>query len=230
MSERPILMSGSMVRAILAGQKSMTRRVITPARSLVDGSPWGAAAWARLDLDASTVRVDPGPSPAGNAGPYLKVPLRDGDTEHRVYPRYAPGDLLWVRETWQAWADGATRYRATDCDSGDVPWRPSIFMPRTRSRIALRVTGVRVERVQSITEADAIAEGVATAWGDLGPVACARFQNESCRIARELNPAARTAGPPALFGALWSRINGRASWDADVWVWVVGFERVEVRP
>ena len=106
MAERPIIFSAPMVRAILAGRKTMTRRLATS-------------------------------------------PLR----------KCEPGDLLWVRETW-APSDPVPAYKADNPNSDGWGWRPSIHMPRSASRITLRVTAVRVERLQDISEEDATAEGV----------------------------------------------------------------------
>lgn len=90
------LFTGDNVRAIIDGRKTMTRRVVTRANTLIDGSPWSGH-WTKFgDLDFTNARPDPGPSPAGNAGPYLHVPRQDGETVHRIYPKWCPGDLLWV--------------------------------------------------------------------------------------------------------------------------------------
>ena len=128
---RPILFSGPMVRAILSGAKTQTRRVITPQPDA--RLRWGLAGW-------EDVHGRP-------------LPCRYG----------APGDLLWVRETWGIageFGDGtAHTYRATD-DRNGIIWRPSIFMPRALSRITLKITDVRVERIQDISEPDEAAEGV----------------------------------------------------------------------
>lgn len=146
MTERPILFSAPMVQAILAGQKTQTRRVI------------------RLRHDADVVVVD---------GRVWK-PARVDYSGYVDCPYGQPGDRLWVRETWaQARAarhDQPLRDviayaadRESMADLFGIPdrrWRPSIHMPRWASRITLEVTGVRVERLRDITPADAMAEGV----------------------------------------------------------------------
>ena len=107
MADRPILFSAPMVRALLAGTKTQTRRLLTPRNTLFDGGRWPnylaehAFHWDRAWIDL-------GPSPAGNPGPYLKLPVTNiamqpesrEETVHRVYPVTQPGDRLWVREGW----------------------------------------------------------------------------------------------------------------------------------
>lgn len=147
--ERPILFSGPMVRAILEGQKTQTRRVVKPAplhRPVLcrPGATIGCTDEQWVDADGI------------HAGKPMKCPYGK------------PGDRLWVRETW-AWcskARGHWLYRADDSDLGtchvkDGRWKPSIHMKRAASRIMLQVVAVRVERLQEISEADAEAEGVA---------------------------------------------------------------------
>lgn len=240
MTERPILFSGPMVRAILEGRKTQTRRVVKPQPSnglsigcySTDGRP-DLSEWVLSGVDG-----DPIDAPA------LRCPYGQ------------PGDRLWVRETWRigAWREGgrvALDYQASheanrtpwlnppceefdklvcqsalDCDAavrigggsvyeskdggwrwerGDSPcrWRPSIHMPRWASRLTLEVTGVRVERVQEISEADAAAEGVMPLQMDRG----------SCIPSYE---------------GLWDSINVKRGfgWDANPWVWVVEFKAV----
>lgn len=187
MSERPILFSGEMVRALLAGRKTQTRRVAKPRKhtSLLGGS------WS------DSYVLDP-----GNA----QWLMRD-------CPYGAPGDRLWVREAWRlSVAGGFVYYRADreheECTAElakrdpSLAWRPSIHMPRWASRLTLEVVSIRVERLQDISEADAIAEGVAV------PMTC------------DVEHTARNA-----FRSLWERINGPGSWDANPWVWVVEFRR-----
>jgi hypothetical protein len=218
--EYPMLFSAAMVRAILAGAKTQTRRCIMPRNSLVNGSgacmradPEILSAWPNLDFGQAW--IDAGPSPAGNPGPYLKAPGPD-DSAHRVYSRIQPGDELWVRETWCAPDPGNVVYRADMSDaaraeekairrvvSGCVPWRPSIFMPRWASRITLKITSVRAERLQDISALAVRAEGV-----------------ESQRDITSYVP---------LFHELWDSINGKragCSWADNPWVWVLSFKRI----
>lgn len=193
MRERPILFSGAMVRAILGGRKSQTRRAVKPQP---------AGAWA---------------APGRSSCPYGQ-----------------PGERLWVREThapradcWGRWAESVAYERSVfgpgelcyAADGGDPfieKWRPSIHMPRWACRLVLEVAGVRVERLQAISEGDAEAEG---AERDTEPCDHAR---RSCAEVGCLGPTHR-----AGFADLWASINGQASWDANPWVWVVDFRRVE---
>lgn len=153
MADRPILFSGPMVRAIIEGRKTQTRRIIEPH----EPAPLVAG----------------GEKPAGNLVT-LKIPARHGGWMQgpTFKLKYAPGDRLWVREAWtdidaQPHCDlayaGMTgfAYRATDDDEMTIPprWRPGIHMRRVDSRLTLLVTAVRVERLQDISEANAIAEG-----------------------------------------------------------------------
>lgn len=219
--ERPVLCSATMVRALLAGTKTQTRRLPTSATSLVDGAGIAAGPFQRLNLNKAW--LDPGPSPAGNPGPYLKAPKLWADTVHRVYPRWAKGDRLWVRETWRVSEDGTLHGTATDdrdvhyrADEDEPPaqgcWRSPLFMPRWASRITLDVVEVRVERLQSISEEDATAEGVG---------AQAYFMADGT-IDNAMSISARTN-----FEHLWDTINGkRASWASNPWVFAISFRRV----
>jgi len=142
-------------------------------------------------------------------------------------PYGKPGDQLWVRESWrhreigEGAREGRHRcdyvYRATEnVDAlGLERWKPSIHMPRAASRITLEVTGVRVERLQDISEADAHAEGVTR---DTEPCDHKRF---SCEDVGCLGPTHRAA-----FGQLWEDLNGSGSWKSNPWVWVIGFKKV----
>jgi hypothetical protein len=165
--ERPILFSGPMVRAILEGRKTQTRRVVKMSNS--QGFP--RKLWAQLDF--TNAFPDGGPSPAGNPGPYLHVLRRDPTvpddpgwhTRHRIYPKWFVGDRLWVRETYLSGSfsiDPSGEYKSIGyaADGGLGPWRSPMFMPRSASRLTLEITEIRVQRVQEIREEDAGAEGI----------------------------------------------------------------------
>lgn len=209
--EKPILFSTPMVRAILAGRKTVTRRVIKPQPPSIGqyrfSNPPYKAFWNHLHKKWWLTPLD----------------VDEFDPSPRELYEYAcpygqPGDRLWVRETWrkldcpqhdEGQPPGTlclcnqVQYRA-DGDS-DGKWRPSIFMPRWASRVTLEITGVRIERLQEISEADAIAEGVE-----------ARGPNH-------------VVGARYRFGQLWNPINAKRGygWEANPWVWVVEFKRVE---
>jgi hypothetical protein len=206
MNEHPILFSTEMVKAILDGRKTQTRRVI----KLADG--------ALADSDNI-----PAAGYDGQLAPYVM-------DFSKTYPRWTqrdcpygqPGDRLWVRETWSCIgaeqvkpseiAPGYTVYYATDDIARNWrvnKWRPSIFMPRWASRITLEVTGVRVERVQDIRDEDILDEGM---------------------IAH--SPNGVFSNPESVsrnqFVVLWDSINAKRgySWESNPWVWVVEFKRV----
>jgi len=184
--EHPLIFTGESPTAILDGRKTQTRRVVARANTNVDGQGrctenefWS---WRWFDFDSDYVFADPGPSPSGNLGPYLHVPHQErGNPDpawrsvHRLYPIWAVGDRLWVREAWavaREW-DG---FRPRNLPHGIPVFyhagppkafpgiigkvRPSIFMPRWASRITLEITEVRVQRVQEISEEDACEEGL----------------------------------------------------------------------
>ncbi|MCK5605675.1 hypothetical protein KAR91_27520 [Candidatus Pacearchaeota archaeon] len=98
MKDHPMLFKGDMVKAILDLRKTQTRRIITPRNSFLDGRPWEKR-YKESKPDWDNAWVDSGPSPAGNVGPYLHLPFPELGTTHRIYPRYAVGDTIWVRET-----------------------------------------------------------------------------------------------------------------------------------
>jgi len=212
MKERPILFSGPMVRAIVTGQKTVTRRVMKPQPQkapvdVVDGVP----SWD---------------SPTNSAG---EVQM---NTQHgKPCPYGKPGDRLWVRETFSrsnpGGDEGVYFYRADGrfpsvmgggCFYGDEIWKPSIHMPRFASRILLEVTDVRVERLQAITWEEALDEGI----GDH------RFECDR-PVEPDGYPACScgSVGYVDAFAELWNTINGTGAWDTNPWVWVVEFKRIE---
>jgi hypothetical protein len=238
MVEHPILFSGEMVKAILEGRKTQTRRVVQPQPDECEAVAIGFNKAG--ELGAVCGCTPPGPG-------WIRCPYGK------------PGDGLWVRETFVVeieedgneppFSDGRPikflsefegetfdwaqpHYRATDpqpdlccehkkCEGGPCsrPWWPSIFMPRWASRITLEVVKVRVERLQDISNADARAEGVDAA-PHRGP---------------QGGPCTFETGIDQCFGCsyrfLWNVINGKRGfgWDKNPWVWVVEFKRVEGR-
>lgn len=229
MKERPILFSGPMVRAILEERKTQTRRTMKPQ------PPTGE--WDVGALTAETIyptKVDrhgedqPGPECFGatcESGEWC-LPC----------PYGAPGDLLWVRETWAALDrcirqrdSAAVNYRASDTIGPHLKWRPSIFMPRWASRLTLRITDIRVERLQEITGDDAFAEGI--------QIPCSGPGMPLLRITGRVSPDRFSSEDPRIwkvkdwarfeYAELWEQINGKGSWDANPWVWVITFERFQ---
>lgn len=228
--DRPILFSGPMVRAILEGRKTQTRRVVNP-------QPPGWLA-AHLDSGFREVRHLHGDLFGAMAGRGAVRACRSDATVRCPYG--APGGRLWVRETWAVLGndDGhpcnASRrlcsmqqaqriYRADTSPApyglarlpdelGDFagPWRPSIHMPRWASRIDLEIVAVRVERVQEITREDVAAEG---------------FTDEFLEWPG--SPEQKRARSMLTFERGWDQINGkRAPWSANPWVWVLTFRRL----
>ncbi len=234
--EKPILFSAPMVRAILDGRKTVTRRVLNKSNTFFNGMAWPQDV-SESDCNWQSAWVDDGPSPAGNPGPYLHVEwpygkLCDGGTDEklwaRVYPRKQPGDLLWVREAWspigelsECTGPADIHYRATstEAEAALCEWKPSIHMPRWACRLRLRVTAVKVERLQDISEEDAIAEGIIAMRSRAGSVPITVYGYDA--NAQNHSPSARDA-----FSFLWTSINGPGSWDVNPWVASYSFERV----
>jgi hypothetical protein len=243
--ERPVLFGSAMVRALLAGRKTMTRRLVK----------WPD--WA--DDDATRELLVPHPHSC-----WLTT-VGEGGADAWLPPYAEVGDRLWVRETWRpsasrtqvAWnvtyaADGQTMVS----DIGRVPetWRmpkaaatgnvSPLFLPRWASRLTLEVTAVRVERLQAITEEDAVAEGVesvtlpeewvATRESSDGSLDLLSFERQpSPALLRELrlsgvrhNKASTVLTAREAFERLWRAINGAESWAANPWVWVVAFRKL----
>lgn len=213
MKERPILFSAPMVRAILSGQKTQTRRVVKPQPERTkDGVlMWGAS---RRGMRFGVEGMDVPP------GVLVRCPYGQ------------PGDRLWVREAfmhepadycWEASVSvpcrpAVTNYRADFPNSQPGEgWKPSIHMPRALSRITLEITGVRIQRLQDISETDARAEGVRQMRDDSG-----------CWVGREGPGRFVTPWPTAgeAFCDLWRSINGADSWGANPWVWAIEFRRI----
>ncbi len=224
MRERPILFSGEMVRAILDGRKTMTRRVMKP-------QPTPGATFGGFNC-------------FGEAIFYPTEDCQLADNDLRRCPYGVPGDRLWVRENFayitdfmalsvavkysadgtEKWfgstnpkliPDGAVVFNAHGKNyPGNVKYRPSIHMPRWASRITLEITDVHAQRIQEISEDDARAEGI--------PIS-EQFPG------RYLTPAGDYAEPRIAFMRLWDSINAKRGfgWDSNLWVWAITFKRIE---
>ena len=211
MKEFPIIFSASMVRAILEGRKTQTRRAIKPQPS-EDWNPDGVEWYAPAKVDKH-----------GEMYPGKEVYGAADENEGRVCPYGVPGQKLWVRETFsiQPQSEISSRdvvlYRA---DIGntflDGKWRPSIYMPRWASRITLAITEVRVERVQEISEEDCRAEGIDTSVVNPSPRGVAPIYPKQYGSAKD------------CFRDLWDSINAKRGfpWDSNPWVWAISFKRV----
>jgi len=213
MKERPIIFSGSMVRAILEDRKTQTRRVIKP-------QPTGELAGI-AGVKVGFLKYEPR---------YIWRDERSELTKWLHCSHGDPGDRLWVRETWAVsrrldplpprkfsflqdnpdFPQSIIYYHA-DSSNGINPlrgkWRPSIHMPRWASRITLEVTGVRAERIQDISMHDALSEGAEPLHSD--------FHDGSHCI--------------GWFKRIWDSINAKRGfgWDANNWVWVIEFKKIK---
>lgn len=205
---KPALFRGDMVRAILSGHKTVTRRPVKPQPpdGLRAGHNWGdghgkfGVVFCSHDRSGSFEHCDEG-------------------REHRACPYGGPGNLLWVRETWAPHPDGdGVVYRATDPGWDDegtgLRWRPSIYMRRELCRLLLEIEAVTAERVQEITAAEALAEGVG-----------APYNHEAAAAGADVS------GLPEIFFRRWNAMyaDGPFAWERNPWVWVVRF-RVHRRP
>lgn len=212
----PILFNTEMVRAILEGRKTVTRRPVKP-RPLAEVK-------VLYRKDGTNIWRTNG-----------------ADWWYEFRAPFTPGDILWVRETWAEMPYGFV-YRA---DGGepegwdpDDRWRPSIHMPREAARLLLRVTEVRAERLQKITAEGALAEGIPDEW-PMAPVYCPYCKGEG--LVGALHPVSlgyievecpKCEKATSRFASLWDSTVKPADrpiygWDANPWVWVIEFERCE---
>lgn len=232
MKERGMIFNGEMVRAILDGRKTQTRRIMKvqpkPSKSR-PGDFWFSS--KKLESMVHVSDLAPGNSPIADYHLFIQ--------EH-CCPFGAVGDRIWVRETFQGplfdydlmdsyckdptpfekpefcvyKADGVPAPEFYDADDElHCCWRPSIHMPRWASRILLEITDVRVERLNAISQEDAQAEGMElTGWRP---------------TYSDPDSGGEVMTPYDNFAELWSSIYGDESWQANPWVWVIEFERVE---
>lgn len=188
MTDRPILFSGQMVRAILDGRKTQTRRPLT-IRGHRKFSDFGRSETPGYDWtfrDSGLIWHD----------------LKD----HQLLDRlpHAAGDRLWVRETWYGEVGDLPPSYAATHERSDTGWRPSIHMPRWASRLTLIVTDVRVQRLQEISAQDTVAEGVQCAT-------CEAMRRSACNQRGCFSSC-------VAFRALWNSLYGPEAWDDNPWV------------
>lgn len=200
MADRPIIFSAPMVQALLAGRKSQTRRVL----------PLAHPKFSHQNVLDPDMMVDK-----------QYVWFWDGvhDCVGASWPLpYAPGDRLWVRENCATWGDHEAIYRADDAveyglavsdGKFGAKWkaRPSIHMPRWASRLTLTVTDVRVQRLQDISEADAVAEGC----------------DAVLALTIKRPNGAHPGNPRECYCDLWNSLHGPGAWDANPWVVALTF-------
>lgn len=215
-NEKSIIFSGLMVRAILEGRKTMTRRL--KGLEEINADPSKVLSGRLWDGSPSDPR-------------WWDLYIPEMGISKRVKCPYVVGDRLWVRETWLDGLSGRTEeekasredvsYRADGEaweqfeDHMDAKWQPPIFMPRWASRITLEVTDVRAERLQGISQKDAAAEGFVGEMYCPSPEMC--LDIDRCNFDAELH-----------FKKAWDKINGKKyPWASNPWVWVIAFRRVE---
>ncbi len=219
---KPILFNTEMVRAILDGRKTATRRVVKPQEKILENPTFGYTMF----------------TPEGHISARGKWTDKGGDNrygENFIKRPYCPGDILYVRETFHQTPDGQYWYKADKICAGctedgfciprgvtrhktcglceyyaghyNIKWRPSTHMPREAARIFLRVKDVRVERLQAMGDEDAVREGC---WCDEGELSTPldKFTELWHSVTRKLKDR-------ALYG-----------WKANPWVWVIEFERI----
>lgn len=223
MKQRPILFSTPMVQAILEGRKTQTRRIV---KANLDHDCWigsedgPVSAWPEWSQQA----LKNGELYCGNCGHRALNPV--------ICPYGKPGDILWVRETWckvidQDEATPGYLYKADEDPTGQFSgyrWKPSIHMAQSAARIFLRITDIRVERLQDITEEDAMAEGAEERHHRCGGFGYYEAGGEiwDCEC-QKWNDSPQVMG----FKDLWQSINGPDSWQSNPWTWVVSFERID---
>jgi hypothetical protein len=232
--ERSIIFSGPMVRSIISGTKTQTRRIINPQPPVHHWEHFKDSPLAEYQLRAAV---------HGNVGCWTPMMRKNGEewrydeTACAVCPYGADTDQLWVREAFclnnpefehqkpptprpsngNRWPWYAATEPNVEGKNGKSPWKSSIHMPRWASRLLLTVISLRVERLQEITEDDAVAEGID--YNEERRLAGLYFYNGGGFWVKD----ARTA-----YSALWDKINGeRANWASNPWVWVVSFKVLE---
>lgn len=232
MSEKPILFSAPMIRAIMDGRKSQTRRIlketVPPAPAMDAIRPENIAKHPTPYLDSYCGDRKTKANPRGMSLRWCWWTRDDRQCLPTFGVRWVPGDQLWVRETFARVGDNDddihacpdlrvhAYYRADSIQPEVLKWRPSIFMPHWASRLTLEVIAVKVERLQDISEADARAEGIECRDGCWGTWDASGHQICGGSI-----------DPIEAYRCLWLNINGVGSWEANPWVVAVSFKRID---
>lgn len=215
MKHIPILFSTPMVQALLEGRKTQTRRVVKTADIIFAPDKFTYIGNTNENQDI------PHPAEGSNSKIWYQWRLKNNNSASWIdtCPYGQPGDILWVRESFNYGniGNGMQPFYRADNERPhgySTPWKPSIHMPKSACRLFLKVKSVRVERLQDISEEDAISEGIKpTGYFDF-------YENY-------LSEGYTDLVPYESFKSLWQSINSPASWEANPWVWVVEFERVE---
>lgn len=220
MKERPILFSAEMVRAILEGRKTQTRRVIKlpKDRGVWEPSTVGGGGTFRIGKSGQKIPV-----------PEMACIWNTTTGKTLISPYGQPGSRLWVRECFRpALSDSheCFSYKADykyqcgkampEGPKGFLKWKPSIHMPRRASRITLEITGIHVERLNEISEGDCWDEGL-EAW----------LANDKNLPKYEDGTPGKYISEKHAFRALWESVNGPESWAANPFVWVIEFRRIK---
>lgn len=205
--ERPILFNTEMVRAIMEGRKTQTRRIIKPQPIDLEDVSWATSS-------NEPVYIGVGKEQANIQCNILQKVIKS--------PKGTIGDLLWVRETFARLPfinQGVNYVYKANPQDLSTKWKPSIHMPKHAARIWLKVTGVAVERLQDISEKDAQAEGIEEIHPAPFLIRWKNYCDESADLLNE---------PVDSFRSLWQSINEKRGfgWDANPWVWVYTFEIV----
>ena len=222
-TERPILFSTAMVRELLGGTKTQTRRPVVPMAGMQ--SRWLTHEMITASPRLRVARSDEGDANRGELGAAMEHP-KGGPLGWVRCPYGQPGDVLWVRETFSACRHGKAHpkcleYRA-DAENDEVTWTPSIHMPRKLARIFLRITQIRVERLRDISDDDARAEGVRL--GEPLPALITVTDLDGSVTSKR--GTVRDFTWKGAYLRLWDAINGRRYPSTkNPWVWVVAFER-----
>ncbi|BEC51528.1 hypothetical protein ACV16N_05930 [Escherichia coli] len=238
MTEHGMIFNAEMVRAILDGLKTQTRREVKlnlDIARLATTYDWATSLAANHYQGLAEEQIQQ--KAESLRGVIHPVILGNGQMVSIICPHGKPGDRIWVREAFRvhsratdvatlvykasernSWTEQTHRVPVAVCNKPATPekWTPSLHMPRWASRILLEITDVRVERLNAISEEDATAEGVPPA-GSLLPDYPGTF----------LTPKGDFATAKVAFQRLWESIYGEESWKANSWVWVISFERIE---